>query len=131
MEAAFVVTICVWVLAAICFGGLYVHDRVVLESNTNEMTAAWLSEEKREEKDIWVENVRRKLDDQLFLIQVHAVETQGLLQSQRVRVRYSLPVTWLFLKKALTGGKPETVFETVREDIVPAKYMWDAGLIKE
>ena len=35
VEAVFVVSICIWVLVALCYGGLYVHDRAVMVSDVN------------------------------------------------------------------------------------------------
>ena len=43
VEAVFIMSICIWVMVALCYGGMYVHDIVVLESVTNEEVAAWLS----------------------------------------------------------------------------------------
>ena len=45
LEAVFVMSISIWILTALCYGGFYVHDCLVLESGTNEVTAEWIAAE--------------------------------------------------------------------------------------
>lgn len=117
--------ISVWVLMALCYGGFYVHDRVVLETVTNEEMAAWLSRPDSEEDKVWCGKIRETLDGKMLLFQIRRVKVRPALLNKKAEVHYTVPLTWKFLKKALTGNKKEQVYETVREEIVPAKYMWD------
>lgn len=131
IEAVFVVSICIWVLIAVCYGGMYVHDRVVLETVTNEELAARLSGPDRKEEKKWCGELKDKLQKKLFLFRILGVKEKSGMQSKKTEVRYSIPVSWNFLKKIFMGGKTELCFETVREDITPANYMWDSEIIKQ
>ena len=129
IEAVFVMSICIWVLVGICYGGMYVHDRIVLESVTNEETAAWLSQTDSTETKKWCENMRKKLDKKMFLAQIKNVKASPVLLGKKIQIRYALPVSWNLLKKIFMQGKAELTYEIVREDIVPAKYMWDREIL--
>lgn len=126
VEATFVVTICIWVLAALCFGGLYIHDRAVLSSTVNEMTAEWIEKEEVKKKD-WVKTAKSQLNETLFLMQVNRVEAEKTLSVWNIRVRYELPGALTYLKKIWS----EKVYETTREDVNPAVYKWDVDIWKE
>lgn len=129
VEAVFVVSICVWVLVAICLGGMYAHDRVVLESVTNEEGAAWLSQPDTVSEKEWTDGLREKLDGQLYLFRIRGVTTKSVLSGRQIRVRYTVAISWKFLKGIWMNGKSEVAFETVREDVEPAIYMWDASVL--
>lgn len=129
VEAVFVMSICIWILVGICYGGMYVHDRMILASVTNGETAAWLSRTDSAETKKWCEDLKKVLDKKMFLIRIRGVKANSVLSGKKVQIHYVLPVSWSFLKKILTQGKAELAYETVREDIVPAKYMWDREIV--
>lgn len=129
LEAVFIVSISIWILVALCYGGMYVHDRVVMESVTNEETASWLSRSGAQSEQEWRTALEKKLEQNLLILRVHSVQTTKKLQSQKVQVRYSVPVSWTLLKKIWSGNKNTVVYETEREDVVPAKYKWDASIV--
>lgn len=129
VEAVFVMSICIWILVGICYGGMYVHDRMILASVTNGETAAWLSRTDSAETKKWCEDLKKVLDKKMFLIRIRGVKANSVLSGKKVQIHYVLPVSWSFLKKILTQGKTELAYETVREDIVPAKYMWDREIV--
>lgn len=129
VEAVFVMSISIWILVGICYGGMYVHDRIVLESVTNGEASAWLSQADSGETKTWCENLRKTLDGKMFLVQVRNVKSSTVLGGKKIQICYVLPVSWNLLKKILMQGRAELVYETVREDIVPAKYMWDSEVV--
>lgn len=125
VEAVFIMSICIWVLVALCYGGMYVHDAVVLESVVNGETASWLSVPEQTEEKLWKEGLRRELDKKLFLFQVQAVKVKSGWKEKKIQVHYTVPVSWKKLKEIFCGNKPEVVYETTREKVVPAKSMWE------
>ncbi len=128
VEAVFVVTICIWVIVGLCFGGLYIHDRAVLSSVTNEMAAEWIADDDGPKKKDWVTAAAAQLDRSLLFLRVKNVEAQKLLTVWNIRVRFELPTALpAYLKKIWT----EKVYETAREDVNPALYKWDVDLIEE
>ena len=74
VEAVFIMSICIWVMVALCYGGMYVHDIVVLESVTNEEAAAWLSSSGQKQEKVWLADLRKDLDNKLFLFQVRTIK---------------------------------------------------------
>ena len=77
VEAVFIMSICIWVMVALCYGGMYVHDIVVLESVTNEEVAAWLSSSGQKQEKVWLADLRKDLDNKLFLFQVRTVKVKS------------------------------------------------------
>lgn len=129
VEAVFVMSISIWILVGICYGGMYVHDRIVLESVTNGEASAWLSQAETEETKTWCENLRKTLDGKMFLLQVRDVRSSTVSGGKKIQIRYVLSVSWNLFKKILEQGRTELLYETVREDIVPTKYMWDSEVV--
>ena len=81
VEATFIVTICVWMLVALCYTGFYVHDELLLESEGNEQTAAWIAEG-RKEREKWEKQLRSILQKKMFLLKISAVDAKkGLTDS--------------------------------------------------
>lgn len=127
VEAVFIVTICVWVLMAILYCGLYIHDRIVLSSTVNEETAAWLASGDMSEAQ-WKKEMRECLERKLFLFTICDVSDKTGWNTKTVTVRYSIPVTEALLKHILSENKVQPSYETKREDIEPARYKWNAIL---
>ncbi len=130
VEAVFVMSICIWVLTAVCYCGLYVHDMVLLESVTNGEAAVWLSSSEPEKSVSWCEKVREKLDKKFLLIRIRGVKAHSVLAGRKIQIRYILPISGSLLKKIFMRGKTELVYETVREHIVPAKNKWDREILR-
>lgn len=131
VEAVFIVTICIWVFAALVFQGLYVHDTVVMESETNERTAEWLSGGKEKKETEWQTDMTKRLNNKLFLMKVTRVKTEEKINKVIVKAYYELPVSLPYLKKILSGGKALSAFETERERLWAAKYRWDYEALQE
>lgn len=129
VEATFVVSICVWVIVALCYGGLYIHDRLVMETVTNQIAYRGFSDETNFDIGEWKTKCRKELDKSLYLMKVRTVNTDRGVNAIKIKIRYRLPISFRYLKKILSGGKTELVFETSREMIQPAKYRWNYDLI--
>lgn len=125
VEAVFIMSICVWVMMALCYGGMYVHDKVVLESVSNGETAAWLSSMESKEESQWKKDLKQELDKKLFLFQIRSVKVTSGWKEKKVQIRYRVPVSWKLLKKIFMENRSEAVYETSRENITPAKSMWE------
>ena len=130
VEAVIVMSISNWVLTAICYCGLYVHDMVVLESVTNGEAASWLSAADPTESASWCRKIRKELDKKLFLTRIQRMETRSVPGGRKIQIRYVLPISGRLMKKVLMKGEAELVYETVREHIVPAKKKWDREVFR-
>ncbi len=120
-------SICIYILMAIMIGGFYAHDSLVLESEVNEMAAAWLAEPDGTGNAAWSGKARKALEGKLWLMDVRSVSIKNKWQSKTVQVSYVLPVSFGLVKKILSGGKSVMVYETTREELVPAEYIWTFG----
>lgn len=130
VEAVFIVSICLWVIIALCYTGLYVHDSLLLESAGNEQTAEWAAAgtEKREK---WEKCTKKELQRKMFLFQIKSVNAKKGLNGIKVKVRFSLPVSWKKLKQMLSKEKSELAEEIERENVQAARYLWDYEWIKQ
>ncbi|MCH5251556.1 MAG: hypothetical protein J1F22_01165 [Lachnospiraceae bacterium] len=131
VEAVFVVSICIWIFAALVFQGLHVHDRVVIESVTNEQTAQWLSKGKEEKAETWKKKTEKVLESRLLLMKVNKIEPEDRQTKVIVKVHYTIPISLPYMKKILSGGSGLSVFETEREHVCGAKYRWDHEALLE
>jgi hypothetical protein len=130
VEATFVVSICVWILVALCYSGLYLHDNLLLESETCEQTMAWLSDGGKK-KEIWQKNVKKRLQKKLFLMRVSAVKAESGLTDEIVSVTYKLPISWKKLKQMLTGNKQTLTCQVSTVRACAANYKWDYDVVKD
>ena len=130
VEATFIVTICVWMLVALCYTGFYVHDELLLESEGNEQTAAWIAEGGKE-REKWEKQLRSTLQKKMFLLKISDVDAKKGLTGEKITVHYTLPVSWLKLKQMLSGKKSSLSYEVNQENVCAAKYKWDYQMIAE
>lgn len=131
VEATFVVSICVWVLFALIYGGFYIHDRVILGSVTNEMTFSRFQNGQESVTEKWQLQVKKELEGRLFLMQIKEVKGEKGLMTVKMQVRYGLPISLDKIRKILSGGSEGTTFVTTRELVQPTVYKWDYDLLKE
>lgn len=129
VEATFVVSVCVWVIVALCYGGLYIHDRLVMESRTNQMAYRECSDKTGFDVRKWEKKWKEELNDSLYLMRVKTVNANQGIREINITVRCQLPISFRFLKRVLSEGKPELIFKTSREKILPAEYKWDYDMI--
>ena len=125
MEATFIMSICVWLMTALCYGGFYVHDRIVLETETNEGTAQWLAAEHAPTSSVWEQKVRKEWNRQLFIMNIKSVKARNKILYEKVTVTCELSVSVPLLKKILTNKKQQIQQVVTREIVVPAKLKWD------
>ncbi|MCR5691503.1 MAG: hypothetical protein K6G62_04705 [Eubacterium sp.] len=123
LEATFVVSICVWVLVALCYCGLYIHDQAILESETNACLARAIRSDKLEASG----EIRRGLEGKLLLTEVKKVEVKDFLVYQRAQVTYDLNLSFPLLRKIFLGKKTQGSYEVFRESINAAKLRWDGS----
>ncbi len=125
VEATFIMSICVWLMTALCYGGFYVHDRIVLETETNEGTAQWLAAEHAPTSSVWEQKVRKEWNRQLFIMNIKSVKARNKILYEKVTVTCELSVSVPLLKKILTNKKQQIQQVVTREIVVPAKLKWD------
>lgn len=126
VEAVFIVSMCVWILIALCYGGFYVHDRLLLASEINEHTAEWISRG-TEKKDEWKKEQKAGLQKKMFLFQIQRIRIKNELKTQNVQVTYTVPISWNTMKKLFTGNSSSLTCDAEREVIEPARSMWLFG----
>lgn len=131
VEAVFVFSICLWVLLALIYGSFYIHDRMIVGSVTGEMAAERFQ---RGEKDIsaqWEKEVKQKLSDALYLMQIQKVEAKRGLSSVEIEVKYKIPISISGIKSLFTDKNKKDTFVIQKELPKPMEYKWDADLLKE
>ena len=133
VEATFIVTICIVILMAVLYTGLYVHDRVVTEAVLQRQTTYWIHqpEEKKWSKKLFIRKLKKEINKRLFLLKLNRINVDDGLVTKTVSAGYSLPVSLSFLNR-IWGGKDGTREETVKvTEVWPAKWKWDADAAKE
>lgn len=125
VEATFVVTVCVWLIIAMCYTGCYVHDELILESECNGCAAKWIADGEKDRRT-WEVQMKKKWQKKLFLIRISSVQAKKRLTGERITVRCSLPVSWKKLKSMLAGKDGILSYEFERENISAARYLWDS-----
>lgn len=131
VEATFVVSICVWLLFALIYGGFYIHDRVILGSVTNEMVSSRFQNGRKSVTEKWEKKVKNELERQLFLMQIEDVKGEKGLLRVKMQVRYRLPISLTKIRSIFSGGSGAATFETVRELVKPVEYKWDYDLLQD
>ncbi len=132
VEATFIVTICIVILMAILYTGLYVHDRIIVETVTSRQASFWIHQDEDEKwsEEEFAEELRSELGSKLFLFTVHHVGVDEMLIMKTVNVRYDVPVSLGFLKR-IWSGEDGSREESIRvSEVRPAKWKWDADAIK-
>lgn len=131
VEAVFVCSICIWVLLALMYGSFYVHDRMILGSVTNELTAEHYQKGDKKASHEWENEVKQKLSDVLFLIQIEKVETKRGLGSIEVEIKYQVPISVGGIKDLFSDKENSNTYVTIKELPEPMEYKWDADLLKK
>lgn len=124
LEATFIVSICIWVIFALCYTGFYVHDSLLLESGVNEHLASGRGD------NAWEKNTKRELQKKMLLLRIRQVKVKKQLTSVKVKVNYTLPVSWKKLKRMFLGSQSQQVYEAERETVKASHYRWDCDILK-
>ena len=111
VEAVFVVSICIWVLVALCYGGLYVHDRAVMVSDVNSIVNRELIQRMSEDEG----KSRKEINEHLYLLKIRQITKKKYLAWYKVTAEYEVPVSFPLLKKIWLGNKQTGIYETEKE----------------
>lgn len=132
VEATFIVTICIVVLMAILYTGLYVHDRIMIETVAARYASYWIHQDEDEkwDEEQFVEELKGDLKKKLFLFTVHHIGVDETLILKTVNVRYDVPVSLGFLKRIWSGEDGSREESISFSEVRPAKWKWDADAIK-
>ena len=131
VEATFVVTICVFVVMAILYTGLYVHDRMLVESYSQGSLSLWArssDDSKTDEIDL-EDKIEEGLRRNLFLFNINSVNISGGLLSYTLEISYSYPISITWLERSLGGGSNVETYSV--ESVVPARLKWDSQALDE
>lgn len=120
VEATFVMMIVIWVMFTIFYGGLFVHDRMMLGSVMNGLAM--------DDTDETI--IKSELDKKMFLLQVEEVKQEKGLISTDVTVRYRLSMQSTVIRNLFQKGR-DSSYTITRETVNPAAYKWDYDIVKE
>lgn len=115
VEATFVMTICISIIMLLIYGGFYVHDRVIVKSEMNEIIAEHFQEEITSEQK---QKVKKYLDKKLWLLRIEQIQLTKHVKSIEMKLTYPLPA--LLSKFRLSSS-----IEITQERIKPTKDKWD------
>ena len=121
VEAVFVVSICIWVLVALCYGGLYVHDRAVMVSDVNSIVNRELIQRMSEDEG----KSRKEINEHLYLLKIRQITKKKYLAWYKVTAEYEVPVSLPLCKKILIGNKQTGFYDTEKEQVEYARIKWD------
>lgn len=125
VEATFIMAICTWIIVALCYSGLFIHDRIVIQTEANKDTVRWLSQEDSVSAKDWEKKMKKQWDRQLWLMKVKSVKAANYLFYEKVTITCELSLSFPLLKRILTQNKNQIEEKVEREIVVPAKYKWD------
>lgn len=120
VEATFVMTISLWVIFAIFYGGFFIHDRMIVSSVTNEVAI----------KETDSAKIKTSLEKKLFLMQVQKVSMKKGLASVDVTVSYRLPIHAKDIRHLFQKEEGDSSYTISREIVKYAKYKWDYDILK-
>lgn len=123
-------TICIWVIMALLYSGLYLHDKVMIKSEMNQILAEHFSKGEGEVSREWRLAVRQSMSEKLFLMRIQNLEVKKGLASVDMTIIYKLPISLEKLKQIFTNGNATVSLMTTRELVKPTKYKWDYDLYK-
>ncbi len=119
VEATFIVTIVIWIIVHICYGGMYVHDRLILGSVSNEALAFRLAIQESENQ--WNTEIKSEIQEALFFMDVSSVKIESGLASYKMSVNCTYTIF---------GKKKKYTYKTERENVNPTIYKWDYDILK-
>lgn len=129
VEAVFIVTICIWVVMALLYSGLYVHDRMVIVSEMNRKLAEKFQRGDGGAEAAWQDEARQSIANKLMLMRIKKINVKKGVLSAEMTVTYELPVSLRGIKSLFGGGKQQMTLAAARELVNPAKYKWDYDIV--
>ena len=98
--------VCIWVLVALCYGGLYVHDRAVMASDVNSIVNRELIQRMNEDEG----KSRKEINEHLYLLKIRQITKKKYLAWYKVTAEYEVPVSFPLLKKIWLGNNIHILF---------------------
>ena len=131
VEATFIVTITIVLTVAVLYAGLYVHDRMVIESVSARWLMRWENQttEEKMSKEEFTEGLRSELDGSVFMLSVYDIDVDEDLMSADVAVSYGLSLSFGFLNRIWGGENGRRIESSSVSTIWPAKLKWDADAV--
>lgn len=128
VEATFVSLITFAVLLAIMFGGLYIHDRVVLQSETNEWSAEYV--DCAVDRTSFCNGLKESLKKKLYITTVIGVDTKKQITEHEFTVKYKVNTSFELMKRLFSAGRTQSY--VICKSIDRAmQYKWDYDIAKE
>lgn len=130
VEAVFIVTICIWVIMALAYSGLYVHDRMIVMSEMNQKLAEQLQRGEDKITQEWKDRAKESIEGRLFLMRIQKAEVKKGVASVDMTLTYELPISLQGLKSVFSDGKKYKSLSVTRELVKPTKYKWDIDILR-
>ena len=130
VEAVFVVTIVIWIVAAICYLSVYSHDEVALYTLTqNFLELAAENGKQLKESEVQI-GLREYLEEHLILSRMRRVGVKEKPQFVQVDLEYYADVKFPFPKILLPAARGKRICIS-HEKLFAPNYMWDYEAVKE
>lgn len=130
VEAAFVMTITVWVLFSICYVSLYAHDRTVIGSMTHQYIE--METEKGEKRGMAesAANLKKQLQSRLFITEIQSVRTKNEFWAWEAEVEFQITAHFPFVERLFTGEKGKKMVIS-HENISAPEYLWNTETVEK
>lgn len=130
VEAAFVISIIVWVLAGICYLSLYSHDQTALYSLVkNELEMSLENGRECSEADIQ-NGLREYLQEHCMICRIDTISVRKNILSVQVELKFHPEITLPFVRQLLSAGDERTI-RCSHEVLFAPYYLWDSESIKD
>lgn len=131
VEATFVMTICIWVIMALLYSGLYLHDRIVVRSELS----GTLEKSFRDGKKIFTTegkaDVEKTMEKKLFLMQIKKIHFEKGMFTAEGALTYELPISLEKLKNIFMKDKESATITVKRDWLHPSQYKWNYDASKK
>lgn len=130
VEAVFVVTIVIWIVAAVCYLSVYSHDEAALYTLTqNFLELAVENGKDLKESEVQI-GLRKYLEEHLILTRTKQVGVKKKLRFVYADIEYYADVRFPFASMLLPAARGKQI-RISHEKLFAPDYMWDCEAVKE
>lgn len=123
VEAVFVVSIIVWVVASICYLSVFTHDQAALFS----LTQSYVEQAVENGSEFTEDGLRDELipyiSNHMMLCRVDDISVKKRLMSVDVDIKYTAQVQFPFARKLLSAGRSRKI-RICHEVLFAPYHMW-------
>lgn len=129
VEAAFVMSIVIWVVIAVCYLAMFTHDETALYSLGQNYLEMSLENGAEYEETEWQQELRRYVGRHLFITEIKNVSIQKKLMSVKADITFGTSVKFPLIGN-LYEGKNGGKVSLSHEVLLPAEFMWSSEQVK-